>query len=421
MASKKDIIAVVGLGYVGLPIAIEFGKHFKTIGYDVSKKKINNYKKGNDVNKEIDKKSFLRSKLLSFTSSQRNLSKANIIIITVPTPIDKVRKPDLSYLSSSSITVAKNMSKGVIIIYESTVYPGVTEDICVPIIEKHSGLKWKKDFFVGYSPERINPGDKKRSLTNITKVVSGDSQDTLNKISQVYMKIIKAGIHKAQSIKVAEAAKVIENTQRDINIALMNELSLIFNKMNINTSEVLKAANTKWNFQGFKPGLVGGHCIGVDPYYLTYKSKKIGHNPRLILAGRNLNDQMPNIIYKEIKNILEYKKILNPKILVMGLTFKENCPDTRNSKALNLFNCFYKNNYSVFSYDPYHKFWNKRFLEKYNVQTKIDKKKFDVVILSVKHKEFKKWKRKILDYCTKDGFIYDLKYVLPEKTNHFRI
>ena len=412
MASKKDIIAVVGLGYVGLPIAIEFGKLFKTIGYDVSKKKINNYKKGNDVNKEIDKKSFLRSKLLSFTSSQRHLSKANIIIITVPTPIDKVRKPDLSYLSSSSITVAKNMSKGAIIIYESTVYPGVTEDICVPIIEKHSGLKWKKDFFVGYSPERINPGDKKRSLTNITKVVSGDSQETLNKISQVYTKIIKAGIYKAQSIKVAEAAKVIENTQRDINIALMNELSLIFNKMNINTSEVLKAANTKWNFQGFKPGLVGGHCIGVDPYYLVHKASELGIHTEVIQSGRKINDYMPRYVSDLVTKSLVKRnlRLSNSNIIILGLTFKENVSDIRNSKMIEIYKNLRSYNVNIFVYDPH---VNKdELFEKFNIKmTKWEDMptNTDGIIYGVSHKEFRNIK---LSYfksrLNKGATIYDI-------------
>ncbi len=419
---KSNIkIAVIGMGYVGLPLAIEFSKKkIKVIGFDINKQRIQKLSYGKDHTNEIDKKELKKTKIF-FSYNLTDLKDCNIFIVTVPTPVNNKNKPDLAPLLNATKLVSKVLKKKDIIIYESTVFPGATEELCGPLLEKETGFKINKDIFLGYSPERINPGDKKKRIKDIVKITSGSNLKTSKIVANLYSLIIKAGIHKAETIKIAEAAKVIENTQRDLNIAFINELSLIFKKMNISTEKVLQAAETKWNFVSFRPGLVGGHCIGVDPYYLTYKSKKIGHNPRLILAGRNLNDQMPNIIYKEIKNILDYKKILKPKILVMGLTFKENCPDTRNSKALNLFNCFYKNNYSVFSYDPYHKFWNKKFLEKYNVQTKIDKKKFDVVILSVKHKEFKKGKRKILDYCTKDGFIYDLKYVLPEKTNHFRI
>ena len=392
MALKKEIIAVVGLGYVGLPIALEFGKYYNTIGYDVSKKKITNYKKGNDVNKELNSKSFLKAKLLSLTSSPRNISKASIIIITVPTPIDKVRKPDLSYLSASSATVGKNMRKGAIIIYESTVYPGVTEEICVPILEKHSGLKWKTNFFVGYSPERINPGDRKRSLTNITKVVSGDSKETLKRVSQIYKKIIKAGIYEAQSIKVAEAAKVIENTQRDINIALMNELSLIFNKMNINTSEVLKAANTKWNFQAFKPGLVGGHCIGVDPYYLVHKASELGIHTEVIQSGRKINDYMPryvsDLVAKElVKNNLRLK---NSNIIILGITFKENVSDIRNSKMIEIYKNLKSYNINIFVHDPHVD--KEEVYKKFKIKlTKWEDipKNADGLIYGVSHKEFK--------------------------------
>ncbi len=306
-------------------------------------------------------------------------------------------------------------------IYESTVYPGATEELCGSILEKNSGLKINKDIFLGYSPERINPGDKKKRIKDIIKVTSGSDLKTSKIVSKLYSMIIKAGIHEADSIKIAEAAKVIENTQRDLNIAFINELSLIFKKMNISTEKVLRAAETKWNFISFRPGLVGGHCIGVDPYYLTYKSKKIGHNPKLILSGRSLNDQMPILIFKDIKRIIDLKKIKNPKILIMGITFKENCPDTRNSKVLSLFNCFVRKKFKVFTHDPHFNLWDKKFIKKYNVRNEIKNKYFDVVILAVKHAEYIDKKNRIFKSLNKNGFIYDLKYILPENINHFRL
>ena len=331
-------IAVVGLGYVGLPLAIEFGKIFKTIGFDISQKKIKEFNSNFDSNNELTQEDFKASKHISFTNEPKTLSNVNVIIVSVPTPVTSSRMPDMKPLISASETIGKHMSKGTVIVYESTVYPGATEEVCIPILEKSSNMKWKTDFFVGYSPERINPGDKNKTLRNIVKVVSGDATNTLNFLSLLYGKIISAGIFMASSIKVAEAAKVIENTQRDLNIALMNELSIIFNKLDIDTTEVLDAASTKWNFLPFYPGLVGGHCIGVDPYYLTYKAEAAGYHPEVILAGRKINDGMPiyvaNRVIKEL--IACGHNISNIQINIIGIAFKENCPDLRNSKVLDL-------------------------------------------------------------------------------------
>ncbi len=421
MKKSNFKIAVIGMGYVGLPLAIEFSKkNIALVGFDIDKKRILDLKNSIDFTNEVDKKELKKSKII-FSNNLSDIKECNVFIVTVPTPVNKKNKPDLKPLLNATKLVSKNLKKKDIVIYESTVFPGATEEICGPILEKNSGLKINKDIFLGYSPERINPGDKNKRITDIIKITSGSNSVASKIVTYLYSLIIKAGVHETDSIKIAESAKVIENTQRDLNIAFINELSLIFKKMNISTEKVLQAAETKWNFIPFRPGLVGGHCIGVDPYYLTYQSKKIGYNPKVILSGRTLNDQMPNLIYREIKKKIDTEKIFNPKILIMGLTFKENCPDTRNSKALNLFDCFKNKNYSIFSYDPYYKFWNNKFLKKYNVQSKIVSKKFDVVILAVKHKEFKNKKSKILNYCTKRGFIYDLKYVLPENIDHLRI
>ena len=421
MKKSNFKIAVIGMGYVGLPLAIEFSKkNIALVGFDIDKKRILDLKNSIDFTNEVDKKELKKSKII-FSNNLSDIKECNVFIVTVPTPVNKINKPDLKPLLNATKLVSKNLKKKDIVIYESTVFPGATEEICGPILEKNSGLKINKDIFLGYSPERINPGDKNKRITDIIKITSGSNSVASKIVTYLYSLIIKAGVHETDSIKIAESAKVIENTQRDLNIAFINELSLIFKKMNISTEKVLQAAETKWNFIPFRPGLVGGHCIGVDPYYLTYQSKKIGYNPKVILSGRTLNDQMPNLIYREIKKKIDTEKIFNPKILIMGLTFKENCPDTRNSKALNLFDCFKNKNYSIFSYDPYYKFWNNKFLKKYNVQSKIVSKKFDVVILAVKHKEFKNKKSKILNYCTKRGFIYDLKYVLPENIDHLRI
>ncbi|MFN0316010.1 MAG: nucleotide sugar dehydrogenase [Burkholderiales bacterium] len=333
-----DQVAVIGLGYVGLPLAIEFGKKLPTIGFDLSERKVAAYKKGYDPTGEVDKEAFAQAKHLVVTTDARELRKANLVIVAVPTPIDAARQPDLTPLVSASRTVGQNLCPGATIVFESTVYPGATEEVCVPEIERVSGKKWKKDFFVGYSPERINPGDKEHTLTRITKVVSGDSPETLEKVAKLYSTVVTAGVYRASSIKVAEAAKVIENTQRDLNIALMNELSIIFQKIGIDTLEVLQAAGTKWNFLPFRPGLVGGHCIGVDPYYLTHKAEMLGYHPEVILAGRRINDSMGKFIAEQtVKQMITTgSSVKGAKITVLGMTFKEDVPDLRNSKVIDV-------------------------------------------------------------------------------------
>ena len=326
-------LAIIGLGYVGLPLTLEFAKNRKVIGFDLKKKRIEELNSGIDKNFEFNKEEIENTKNLNFTNNEEDLKYANCFIITVPTPINELKKPDLQPLLKASEMIGKIIKEGDLIIYESTVYPGCTEEVCVPILEKSSNLKFNQDFFCGYSPERINPGDKKHTISKIKKITSGSTPKILDLVDSLYNEIVDAGTHKTSSIKVAEAAKVIENTQRDINIALINELSMIFSKLNIDTTEVLDAAGSKWNFLPFKPGLVGGHCIGVDPYYLTYKAESVGHHPQIILAGRAINDNMGNHVVSEMIKKMEKKKIniKNSKILIMGLTFKENCSDVRNS------------------------------------------------------------------------------------------
>ena len=331
----SEVVAVVGLGYVGLPLAVEFGKKFDTIGYDLSAAKIASYRGFCDPTGEISSADLRSAARLTPTCDPSDLRRADFIVIAVPTPVDVAHIPDFAPLIGASTTVAQNMKKGAIVIYESTVYPGATEDVCVPILERHSGMRWKEDFHIGYSPERVNPGDKEHTVSRIIKVVSGDDDQTLAKVADLYSSIITAGVHRASSIKVAEAAKVIENTQRDLNIALMNELALIFDRIGIDTLEVLQAAGTKWNFLPFRPGLVGGHCIGVDPYYLTHKAEMIGYHPQVIVAGRRINDGMGAYVAQQtMKQLIKNGSPLpGAKVIVLGLTFKENCPDLRNSKV----------------------------------------------------------------------------------------
>lgn len=331
----SPIIAIVGLGYVGLPLAVEFGKQFRTIGYDLSEAKIKHYQQACDPTGEVSTEALQAAKHLSFSTNPSMIGEADVIIVAVPTPVDEAHIPDFSPLVGASITVGKHMKQGAIVVYESTVYPGATEEVCIPLLEQHSGMKWLEGFHVGYSPERVNPGDKERTITKIVKVVSGDDEATLNTVSEIYSAVISAGVHRASSIKVAEAAKVIENTQRDLNIALMNELALIFDKMSIDTLEVLEAAGTKWNFLPFRPGLVGGHCIGVDPYYLTHKAEMMGYHPQVILAGRRINDGMAAYVAQQtVKYMIQAgSSIKGAKVTVLGLTFKENCTDLRNSKV----------------------------------------------------------------------------------------
>ena len=347
-------IAVVGLGYVGLPLAVEFGKLYKTIGLDLSAAKIESYRNHIDPTGEVSPADLKASVHFSCTTDPTALRDADFIIVAVPTPVDEAHQPDFTPLVKSSESVGKNLKRGAIVVYESTVYPGATEEVCIPILEKQSGMKWKTDFFVGYSPERINPGDKERTVTKITKVVSGDTPATLAKVAEIYGAVIKAGVYPASSIAVAEAAKVIENTQRDLNIALMNELAVIFHRVGIDTLEVLKAAGTKWNFLPFRPGLVGGHCIGVDPYYLTHKAEMLGYTPQVILAGRRINDGMGKYIAEQtVKQMISAgSSIKGAKVNVLGLTFKENCPDLRNSKVVDIINELKTYGVEVFVHDP---------------------------------------------------------------------
>lgn len=347
-------IAIVGLGYVGLPLAVEFGKKYKTIGLDLSESKIESYRRHVDPTGEVSTDNLKAATQLHPTTDAAALKEADFIIVAVPTPVDEAHNPDFSPLVGSSTAVGKHLKRGAIVVFESTVYPGATEEVCIPLIEQHSGLKWKQDFFVGYSPERINPGDKLHTLTTITKVVSGDTPETLERVAEVYASVITAGVYRAASIKVAEAAKVIENTQRDLNIALVNELSLIFHRIGIDTTDVLEAAGTKWNFLPFRPGLVGGHCIGVDPYYLTHKAERLGYHPQVILAGRRINDGMGKYVAEQtIKNMIQAGfQVKGSDVIVLGLTFKENCPDLRNSKVIDVIRELETYGVTVHVHDP---------------------------------------------------------------------
>ena len=350
-----NTIAVIGLGYVGLPLVVEFGKHTRTIGFDNAAGKVHSCQGGVDPSRELPDAEMRAAVHSEYSSDPRILKEADVIIIAVPTPVDNAHIPDFSPLIGASKSAGQNMKKGAIVVYESTVYPGATEEICIPVLERESGLKWKKDFFVGYSPERINPGDREHTLTTILKVVSGDTPETLEKVATLYGRIVEPGVHRCSSIKAAEACKVIENTQRDLNIALMNELAIIFDKIGIDTSEVLKAAGTKWNFLKFSPGLVGGHCIGVDPYYLTHKAETLGYHPQVILAGRRINDGMGKFIAEQtIKQMIATgSHIKGARVNVLGLTFKENCADLRNSKVADVINELKSYGVEVFVHDPY--------------------------------------------------------------------
>jgi len=407
-------IAIIGLGYVGLPLAVAFGEKNQTIGFDIDQTRITQLKKGKDKTNELSSKEIARAKKLQFTYNKKVLSNANVFIITVPTPVDKNKKPNLKFLLSASKMVGENLKKGDIVIYESTVYPGCTEEDCVPVLEKTSGLIFNKDFTCGYSPERINPGDKKRPITKIKKITSGSNSKTAKMVDALYNSIIKAGTHKAESIKVAEAAKVIENCQRDVNISLINELAVIFEKMDIDTTSVLRAAGTKWNFLPFKPGLVGGHCISVDPYYLAYKAEELGHNPQVILSGRRINNEMGVFIASKVVKLLINKgnKIKGSKALVLGLTFKENCPDIRNTKVIDV--CSELSQYGI-NVDVFDPVANKQEVKKELKIKLLNKvtKKYNAIILAVAHKEFLKldYKKMIL----KEGVVYDVKSILNTK------
>jgi len=424
MNFKKINISIIGMGYVGLPLAIAFAKKKKVIGFDINRKRINDLKKGIDKTFEISKSQLHQSKKLTFSSNLDDLKKSNCYIVTVPTPVDKSNNPDFSFLISASNMVASVLKKNDIVIYESTVYPGATEEICVPSLEKNSSLKYNKDFFVGYSPERINPGDRKHTIKNIVKITSGSNKTTADFVNRLYKLIVDAGTYKASSIKVAEAAKVIENTQRDINIALINELSLIFNRLNIDTEEVLKAAGTKWNFIPFTPGLVGGHCIGVDPYYLTHKALSIGYNPKIVLSGRNLNNQMFRHIADRFVDYFNKKNInsKNSKILVMGITFKENIPDIRNSKVIDLIKILKTKFYLVDIYDPVADSFEVKKNYGLLLKRKIKNNFYNGIILAVKHKKFIDMGiKKIKKLGKKNLIIYDLKYIFKSHQTDLRM
>ena len=411
-------IGVIGLGYVGLPLAVAIAKKHQVIGFDINQSRVEQLNLGLDSTNELTKDQVLESlgKSIYFSSKENDLKDVDFFIVTVPTPINKDKTPNLNPVISASKTVAKYLKKGSIVVFESTVYPGVTEDICVPILEEGSGLKFNVDFHVGYSPERINPGDKEHTVTKIKKVVSGSSSEALRKISEVYGSVITAGVYEAESIKVAEAAKVIENTQRDINIAFVNELSVIFEKMGIDTNQVLKAAGTKWNFLNFFPGLVGGHCIGVDPYYLAHKSQELGYNPEIILSGRRMNDNMPiHLVSRIIKKLLSNNNLSQTNTaLILGATFKENCPDLRNSKVFDIYKELSDYNFQIEIYDPVADF--SELSELYQVsaiETLKKDKKYDVLIIAVSHKEFLKLDPE--SFVNENSVVFDVKGMFPDK------
>ncbi|MBL4606402.1 MAG: Vi polysaccharide biosynthesis UDP-N-acetylglucosamine C-6 dehydrogenase TviB [Pseudomonadales bacterium] len=411
-------IAVIGLGYVGLPLAVEFGKIRQTIGYDINSTRISELTEGIDKTQEATSAELKASKHLSFTSDVSGIANCNIYIVTVPTPIDEHKNPNLMPLILASRSLGQVIAKGDIVIYESTVYPGATEEVCIPELEAVSGLKYNEDFFAGYSPERINPGDKTHRLPSIIKVTSGSTPEIADQVDALYQEIITAGTHKASSIRVAEAAKVIENTQRDLNIALINELAMIFAKLDIDTEEVLEAAGTKWNFLPFRPGLVGGHCISVDPYYLTYKAQAIGYQPEVILAGRRINDGMGSYVAERVTKLMTRKRIhiVDSKILILGLTFKEDCPDLRNTRVIDIYNELIDYHTSIDVYDPWA---DKAEAESsYGIQLveKLEQNQYDAIIVAVGHKQFKAMDPSTLkNLCKKDHVIFDIKYVYPKE------
>ena len=417
-------IAIIGLGYVGLPLAVEFGKHYPTLGFDISKSRIAALQQGEDHTLEVSAHELQQATNLSYSADVEDLRRANVYIVTVPTPIDKHRRPDLTPLLKASEMLGKVVNAGDIVIYESTVYPGATEEDCIPVIEQLSGLKYNVDFYAGYSPERINPGDKEHRVTTIKKVTSGSTAKVADFVDALYGSIITAGTYKASSIRVAEAAKVIENTQRDLNIALINELAVIFNKLGIDTEEVLLAAGTKWNFLPFRPGLVGGHCIGVDPYYLTHKAQSIGYNPEVILAGRRINDSMGQYVVSElVKKMIQRKiQISGANVLVMGLTFKENCPDIRNTKVVDILTELSEYGVQAEVFDP----WvdAKEAQHEYGITpvSEVKQGHYDAVILAVGHQQFKQLGAEgIRALCHQDGIVYDLKYILPLVQSDIRL
>jgi UDP-N-acetyl-D-galactosamine dehydrogenase len=407
-------IGVVGLGYVGLPLAVEFGKRFNTVGFDIKAARVDELKRGHDSTLETDGSELAEATKLSYTTRLADLRPCRVFIVTVPTPIDDYKRPDLTPLVKSSESVGQVLKKGDVVVYESTVYPGCTEEVCVPILERVSGLKFNKDFFAGYSPERINPGDKQHRLTTIRKVTSGSTPAVAEFVDTLYRSIVQAGTHRASTIRVAEAAKVIENTQRDVNIALINELALIFNRMGIDTEEVLLAAGSKWNFLPFRPGLVGGHCIGVDPYYLTHKAQAIGYHPEMILAGRRINDNMGTYVAQQIAELMIKRRIqvCDARILVMGLTFKENCPDVRNTKIVDVVRELEKFGSRVDIHDPWADPEEARHEYGVRLVRKLRPGTYDAIVMGVAHEQFRKMGiARIRELARKNHVLYDIKYV----------
>ncbi len=425
MMRFEDVkLAVIGLGYVGLPLAVEFGKKRPVLGFDINKRRIEELKQGRDHTLEVEPEELAAAVHLRYCSEAESLAEANVYIVTVPTPIDEYKQPDLSPLKRASETIGRVLKRGDIVVYESTVYPGATEEVCVPVLESVSGLRFNEDFYAGYSPERINPGDKKHRVTTIRKVTAGSTPEAADLIDQIYADIIVAGTHKAPSIRVAEAAKVIENTQRDVNIALINELALIFNKLGIDTQAVLEAAGTKWNFLPFRPGLVGGHCIGVDPYYLTHKAQSIGYHPEIILAGRRLNDAMGGYVVSQLIKAMTKRciQVQGSRVLVMGLTFKENCPDLRNTRVVDIVRELAEYNIHVDVYDP----WvdTEEAMQEYGIRP-IDAPKegaYDGIVLAVAHQQFAELgAQKIRALGKPEHVLYDLKYVLSADEADLRL
>lgn len=424
MKSKELIIGILGLGYVGLPLAVEFGRKRSVVAFDININRIEELGRGVDTTLETTAEELSLAKYLKFTANVNDLIKCNCFIVTVPTPIDKHNQPDLGPLRAVTAAVSKVLKKGDIVIYESTVYPGCTEEECVPILELHSKLKFNEDFFCGYSPERINPGDKKHRLANVIKITAGSTPEVANIVDELYREIVFVGTHKVESIKAAEAAKVIENTQRDLNIALINELALIFNRLGIDTEEVLKAAGTKWNFLPFQPGLVGGHCIGVDPYYLTHKAQAVGYHPEIILSGRRLNDGMGVYVAKQLVKYMVKKRmqIDGAKILIMGLTFKEDCPDIRNTKVVDIVVELQDYNCTVDVYDPWVNPIDAQ--HEYGILPlkELEKSSYDAIIIAVAHAQFRAMgidAIRALGKC--EAVVYDLKYILPSKQSDLRL
>jgi len=425
MIKLEDVrIGVIGLGYVGLPLAVEFGKQFPTMGLDVNAERIAELKNGADSSLEVEPEELKRAEKLSYTLLPEDLKDCNVYIVTVPTPIDQHKRPDLSPLIGASQMLGALVSPGDVAIYESTVYPGATEEVCVPIIEELSGLAFNRDFFVGYSPERINPGDKEHRVVNIRKVTSGSTPEVADFVDSLYRRVITAGTHKASSVKVAEAAKVIENTQRDVNIALINELALIFNRLGIDTQEVLDAAGSKWNFLPFRPGLVGGHCIGVDPYYLTHKAQEIGYHPEIILAGRRINDGMGSYVVAEVVKLMIKNQlpVAGSRVLIMGLTFKENCPDLRNTRVVDMVEEFKAYQAEVDVYDP----WvvPAEAIREYGVEPikELKENSYSAVVLAVAHRQFVDMGvEKLRSLCRAGGILYDIKHTLPKAETDGRL